>query len=233
MIDKKQTLKATLSELSNFPVFQGLKTSEVEALCEGGHVVVTPHHHYLFQHGHDAHFFGFVLSGAYKLLKPSPQGEDTIIYFSTPGDIIGVLVMAQPGSQYPLSSIAMGPSRFLKIPRETYLKNWVQFPDVILKTQSLLSSRIRQLHNQKVMSKANLHSKLAFVLIEILKKAQDKDDLTLPLPITRKELADNLGTSVESVIRIMSEWSKEGVLETKDQHIKILDLKRVMQIASS
>jgi CRP-like cAMP-binding protein len=47
--------------------------------------------------------------------------------------------------------------------------------------------------------------------------------------MTRKEIANSLGASAESVIRIMSEWSKRGLIETHDQHIKLLQVNKIIE----
>jgi len=55
----------------------------------------------------------------------------------------------------------------------------------------------------------------------------------LPLPLTRKEIANTLGSSVEAVIRIMSEWSKEGIIQTIGKHIQILKPEKMIKILES
>jgi len=233
-MSKESSLKAALGEVSNFPIFANLKMSEIEALCAMGEITVTPHRQALFSFGHNANFFGIVLSGAYKLAKPTPNGTETIIYFSTPGDVVAAFIMPQPEPKYPVSAIAMGTSRFLKLPKSTYLNAWMKNPDIILRIQNLLSTRVAQLHNYKVLTKSTLSTKVASLILDILQKTNSQDDdLVLPLPLTRKEIADSLGASVEAVIRVMSDWSKSGIIETKDHQIKVLKLDKIIELINS
>ena len=227
-LDKQSVLLSSLKELQNFKVFEGLSIDELSSLCEFGEIIVSKHKQPLFVFGEPADSFGVVLSGAFKLSRPSQRGEDTIVHFSTPGDVIAAFVMSQENPIYPVSSYAMGPSRFLKIPRKTFLHRWKERPDILFKVQSLLSHRIGSLQTQKTLIKAPLASKIAYLLIEILDK-YDGEESIIPLPLTRKEIADSLGASVESVIRIMSDWSKKGLLETHGQQIKVLDLKKIIE----
>lgn len=221
-----------MSELLNFKVFEGYSADQLLDLCTSGEIIVSKHKQLLYQMGQKADSFGIVLSGAYKLSRPNPNGEDTIVHFSTPGDIIAAFIMAQPSPIYPVSSYAMGPSRFLKIPREVFLQKWKSQTDLIFKIQGLLSTRIGSLQTQKTLLKAPLSAKIAFLLIDILNKYEG-DESTLPLPLTRKEIADSLGASVESVIRIMSDWSKKGIIETQDQQIKVLKLDKIIEEMSA
>lgn len=221
-------LQAALNELLNFKVFEGCSISDLSELCGSGEIVVSQHKELLYQMGQPAESFGIVLSGAYKLSRLTPSGDDAIVYFSTPGDVIAAFIMSQSTPVYPVSSFAMGPSRFLKIPKEVFLKKWKMHPDLLFKIQSLLSNRIGSLQIQKTLLKAPLSSKIAFLLMDILNK-YDSNDTVLPLPLTRKEIADSLGASVESVIRIMSDWSKRGIIETHDHQIKVLKLDKIIE----
>jgi len=221
-MDSSNGLKAALVEAINFPIFSGLKLKDLEGLCETGHVVVSSHREKLFQFGEPASHFGFVLSGAYKLSRPTIQGDEIIVHFTTPGDFIAAFIMAQQKPTFPVTATAMGPSRFIKIPRDVFLTTWKDKPDLIFKIQSLLSNRMGQMQNQKAMQKAPLSAKVASLLIELTERHANHNELILPLPLTRKEIADSLGASVESVIRIMSDWSKKGIIQTSDQTIKIL-----------
>ncbi|MCB0349979.1 MAG: Crp/Fnr family transcriptional regulator [Bdellovibrionales bacterium] len=227
--DKENGLRAALVELSNFQIFSDLDSSTIASLCEGGSVVLSSHREALFEAGAQAKYFGVVLSGAYKLSRPSPNGDDTIIHFSTPGDVVGAFIMAQDNPKFPVTARAMGPSRFLKIPRENYCSRWKERPELIIKIQNLLSNRMTQMHIAKTMQRSTLSAKVAALLIDLVnRETESKDEAILPLPLTRKEIADNLGSSVESVIRVMSEWSKQGLIETNDQHIKILKVDKII-----
>ena len=225
---KNTALQGLLSELGNFKIFEGLTPFQIQDLCESGEIVLNKHRQVLYKMGDTAESFGIVLSGAYKLSRLSPSGDETIVHFCTPGDVIGAFIMPQPNPTYPVFSHAMGPSRFLKIPREVYLTKWKQQPEIIFKIQTLLSSRFGSLQAQKALLKAPLSAKIAHFLLDILNKCEEGES-TLPLPLTRKEIADSLGASVESVIRIMSDWSKKGIIETHDQHIHVLKMDKLIE----
>ena len=63
------------------------------------------------------------------------------------------------------------------------------------------------MQNQRALSKSPLQAKIASLLIDLIdKQPTTVDKITIPIPLTRKEIADSVGASVESIIRIMSEW---------------------------
>lgn len=222
MPERHISLSGAISELAKFPLFKGFDAQAIESLCEGGQVKVSQHREQLFEAGQPATHFGVVLSGAYKLARISPTGDDAVIHFCSPGDVIAALVMPQPSPLYPVSAKAMGPSRVLMLSREVYVNKWVPNPELVIRIQGLLSSRMARFQNYKVMQRAPLPSKVAALLLQLITKDSRQDEIEVPVPLTRREIADTLGVTVESVIRVMSEWSKNGYVVTTDQQIRIL-----------
>lgn len=224
-----QALEACLSELKSFKVFQGFDLKEIANLCEGSSICVSRHREQIFRLGDEALSFGVVLSGAYKLTKSSLEGDDVIVHFAIPGDVVAAMIMTQPNAKYPISATALGTSRFLKIPRTQFIHNWKTKPDLIMNIQSLLAGRMLQLQDDKMLVKAPLTKKIASLLLNLLDKSTNQSDGILPLQLTRKEIAESLGASVESIIRIMSDWSKKNIIETSDKQIKIVKVDALIQ----
>jgi len=222
------SLEASISELKSLPLFQQLSPQQIMELCEGGRACYTRHRDMLFQAGEEAHFFGIVISGAYKLMKSSLSGEDVIVHFAIPGDIVAAFIMSQPHSKFPITATAMGPSRFLKLPRDNFMNLWKKNPELILQIQSSLACRMQQLLDDKMLMKAPLSRRLSSLLLNLLDKSNHQEQGLIPLQLTRKEIADTLGSSVESIIRIMSDWSKKGILETNDKQIKIIKVDQLI-----
>lgn len=210
-----------VSEIKSFPLFQGFDQEHLSKLCAEGIVLSHQHRDLLFEFGDPALHFGVVLSGAYKLSRLTQAGEDSVIHFCSPGDVIAALVMPQPRPLYPVSVRAMGPSRVLILKREVYLQQWLPTPQLVARIQGLLSTRMGRFQNQKIMQRAPLPAKVAALLLQLVAKGQG-DEMEVPLPLTRKEIADTLGVTVESVIRVMSDWAKRGLISTTDRHIRIL-----------
>jgi len=215
-------LAGALNELKNFPLFHGLSDELISNLCENGEIKIHQHKDQIFTFGEPAFHFGIVLSGAYKLTRISPVGEESVIHFSSPGDVVAALVMPQPKPHYPVTVKAMGPSRILLIHRDIYVQNWLKNPELIIRIQSLLSTRMSRFQNQKMMQRAPIQSKIAALLLQLIAKNANDDELEVSLPLTRKEIANTLGVAVESVIRTMSDWAKKGYIANTDHSIKIL-----------
>lgn len=217
-----QNIKSCLNELSSFEIFQSFSKDEICDLCHNGQIKFHKHRDILFQLGEPAFYFGVVLTGAYKLSRFSPAGDESVIHFCTPGDVIAALVMPQKSPTYPVQVKAMGPSRVLILPQSNYVEKWINHPELIVKVQGLLSNRMTRLQSIKTMQRSPLSSKIANLLLQLaLKEDLNQDSFEIKLPLTRREIADSLGATVESVIRIMSDWEKKEIIITTDQFIKI------------
>lgn len=226
--------RPSISELKNFDIFKDLEVQNIELLCENSFIQAHSHKQILFNFGESAHYFAIVLNGAYKLSRFTPTGEESVIHFSTIGDVIAALILSQPQPVFPVTVKAMGPSRVLLIPKETYLTHWFSKPSLIIKIQGLLSTRMSRLQHQKVMLRSPMAPKIASLLMQLAasesNNQNEDEEMKIPLPLTRKEIADTLGVTVESVIRVMSEWVKQEFIETNDQFIKILKPEKLIEI---
>lgn len=230
MVDTSAQIEMYLPEIERFQVFQGMQRNDIKKFLENGRVRGTRHREILYRQGVEAHQFSLVLRGAYKLVRPTPRGEDVIVYFSSPGDVIAALVMPQPQSTYPVTAVSMGPSLILEIPRTTYLSAWIHDTQLTVRLQNLLFNRMSFFQDQKTLNKSPLLQKVAHLLLELMDKYSVESEGILPIPLTRKEIADSLGSTVESVIRIMSDLSRQGILQTTEHHIQVLEPDKVIQI---
>jgi CRP-like cAMP-binding protein len=225
-----EAIEAALNELGAFPIFYGRSKEEILELCEGGQIVNSAHRECLFQYGDHAAFFGLILSGAYKLSCPSVDGEDAIMHFATPGELLAVFVLTQSNPRFPVTATSIGSSRLLKLPRETYLNGWKRYPDQVFKVQEMLAMRLCLLHGQRSLIKAPLAQKVAFLLTTLAQKSSNSLGIITPT-LTRKEIAESWGSSVESVIRIMSDWTKQGFIRTEAQEIQILQPEKLIELS--
>lgn len=230
MPSSQNSIDTFLPEIEHFPAFEGLSRERIARLLVGGAMQASKHREVLYRTGDEAHSFALVLRGAYKLVRSSARGDDVIMYFSSPGDVIAALIMPQPHPICPVSVVSMGPSLVWKIPRKTYLDEWMKDPEVTMRIQNLLFNRMSLLQDEKTMHKSPLPRKVAFLLLQLMERYSAEEDKILPIPLTRKEIADSLGSTVESVIRIMSDWSHQGIVKTHEQYIEILQPSKVVDI---
>lgn len=221
---------AEFHKITSVAFFQEFPTLILRSLVENSNIKTLKHRELLYQAGDVANSFCIVIEGAFKLVKPTMRGDDVIIHFATAGDAIAALLMNRPLGPYPISAISMGPSRALCIPRSTYVKHWSDMPEAQKKLNALLQTRMVLFHEDKALNKASLPQRISALLLNLLGRQEHSESQTIPIPLTRQEIADSLSVTVESVIRVMSLWDQQGLIHTQDQRIEILGLTKIIDI---
>ena len=217
-------------KIAGIGIFEGRSTSEIMPLLVDAEEKSLEHREELYKAGDEAQSFAVVVQGALKLVKSSPVGDDIIVFFATPGVAVAALLMSKDPSFYPVSVIAMGPTVVLKIPRRTYTEVWLKDLAILQKVNSMLFSRMSDWHEQKMLTKAPLSRKVASQLVSLIERYGGDAGTILPIPITRQEIADAVGATVESVIRVMSDWSQQGFIKTTGQQIEVLRMNKILEM---
>ncbi|HMN68220.1 MAG TPA: Crp/Fnr family transcriptional regulator [Bdellovibrionales bacterium] len=226
----RRMLVPYMKELKKYDILADRSEAEIAALLAGATVKELKHREILYRAGDHAFNFALVVQGALKLVKYTPSGDEFIVHFATPGDPVGALVMSSPGGAYPVTVVAMGSVVVLKIPKSTFLASWMNDPRAMQNVNRMLFHRMNDMHEQRVMTKAPLVQKIARQLALLIERVDGEGATALSIPLTRQELADSVGASVESVIRVMSEWSGKGMIRTADHHIEVLRMDMLIAI---
>jgi CRP/FNR family transcriptional regulator len=216
-----ERLRQALAEL---PIFAGLPAplrARVEALAtlqelEKGET--------LWHAGDPADSLTVVVSGRVKIVRHADSG-DMILEMFGPSETAGVVAVYNQ-IPYPATAIAMEPTLLLRLPR----RDWFDLIDkdpgfargMILQMTRLnmaLTRKLAAMHGKRVGARvATLFLSLADRL-----GRQTAEGTEIPLALSRQEIAELVGTTVESAIRVMSRWNREGVLLTGSERFVIPD----------
>ena len=159
------------------------------------------------------------------MTRSTPQGTEVAIELLGPGQCFGLLVAIE-GREYPLSAIAVTNTWYLKIPTRQFMEIYnanANLRDHILRG---LAPRLRKAHDMMArMSTGRVEQRLAAVLLILMDSYGEPLALgtRIAVPLTRQDLAEMAGTTVETSIRVMSKLQKEGILATDKQMITVLD----------
>ena len=210
-------------------IFTGIGANEISDLLKGGSVLRTEAGDRLFSKGQEAEFFGYVLSGAYKLTLQDPSNEEVIMHFGVRGESLGIMATMEGESLYPFDAVAMWDSTFLAIPKKAFRTAWLNHPVVMNRYQTDLQGRIFRCLDEKRMGRRPLSERTADLLLHL---SDDKSSRSgkVEIPITRREIASYVGATVESVIRNMAPWIQSGIIQTASRQIVIRDRKALIRV---
>lgn len=188
----------------------------------------------IFSEGEPARWFCILTKGKIKITKLSYDGKEIILELIKAPDFFGGLAVLK-GFPYPASAIAMEESEVIKIPREVFLKLVEKYPSINKAMLSFLIDRVKVTQETlKNVAFERVETRIASALLRLSEKygRTEEDGLMIDLRLTKQELADMVGTTVETAIRVMSRFKKSGYLNEKDGNIIIKDINKLKELSS-
>jgi CRP-like cAMP-binding protein len=189
---------------------------------------------YLFFEGDAADWLVFVASGRVKMIKHSDTGRETILAAFGPGQIVGevgVLV----GDAYPATAQALEPTVTLSIRRGDYVDLVHRNPDLAWALIAELGQRLQRAHETiRSLAVEKVERRVARVLLRMASASGERLEggaVRITAPLSRQDIADMAGTVLETAIRTLSRFQKQGLLETKQGRIVLLKPHQLVAIA--
>jgi DNA-binding response OmpR family regulator len=159
----------------------------------------------------------FIKTGIAKVYKSHPDGKELITSIHNVNDFFGFEPILD-GNVYQESAVAMQDSEIITIPKHDFLTLLQSHPDVSAGFISLLCKKVAE----KEMQLLNLaYNSVRQRTAEALLKVQQLKDQKENIQISREDLAKMVGTASESVIRVLSDFKDEGLIEIESGKIKI------------
>ncbi len=214
-------------------VFCKLKAEELEKIAESKSCVFYAKGQTIFQEGAYPQGLFCVNSGKIKLVKLGNQGKEQILRLSKGGDSLGYrsLLSNEP---YAASAITLEDSSVCFIPKDVFLNMMQRSNALTIEVMNLLTGDLA--HAEKQITHIAQHSLRERVAesILVLKETYglEDDGVTLAVTLTREDMANMVGTATESVIRFLSEFKNDKMIELDGKKIRILDIKRLTATAN-
>lgn len=169
----------------------------------------------------------FIKEGKVKTFISNDNGKDFTIGLYSGGDFLGYTALLE-GSNYKETAEAIDASIIAEIPIETFEKLLHHNPDATKKIIQLLAKNITQKEQQLLdIAYNSLRKRVATALIHLLNKYQEPGDLPFSIQLSREDLANIAGTATESLIRTLSDFKTEKLVDISGSKITILDEKKL------
>ena len=187
----------------------------------------------IYHEGSRTNGFYCINSGVLKIFKTGIDGREQIIAFAKRGDVIGYRSILS--NELACSSAKVIDDAVLCfIPGETLIS--------LVKTNGNFSMAMMQ-QTCKELGEANsfitdiaqktVRERLAEVLLYLKNIFYLDEDNILQVSLTREELANIVGTATESVIRLLSEFKHDKLIDLNGRKIKLIDIKRLEKISNA
>jgi CRP-like cAMP-binding protein len=215
------------------PIFAGLPAKDLAALAAAARDVTYRTHDYVFHEGEPAVWFCLVKRGHVKILRHAKSGKDVVLELLGPGEAFGGVAVIER-RPYPASAQVTEATVVTRIPQDLILALAERHPSMVREMAMLIGQRLRAAH-ESVTSLASdpVETRLAAALVRIAEREGVRmgDRLTLPFQLTRRSLADMTGTTVETAIRVLGRWQREGLLVEDEGRLGLADLEALRERA--
>jgi CRP/FNR family transcriptional regulator len=230
---RRNVFKGCCLDLSVIHLFKGLGAAELKSLEALAQERKFEKGDSLFIEGDAPENVWFILDGEVKVFKEYPSGKSAIMGIYGKGDTIAIVAVID-GKKYPASCQAVQKGRAAVMKRADAMRCITTNPTVALEVMMDLSNRLRTMTaHLGSMSVQSVIRRLSTFLLRLADQIGVKKEkaIHVELFLTRKELAECIGTSFEVAVRCLSKLKEEGVLEIEGKKLIIFDMKKLERIA--
>jgi CRP/FNR family transcriptional regulator len=188
----------------------------------------------LFTEGEPPEWFFLVLAGKVKITKISHEGKEIILEVISPTDIFGGVAVIR-GFPYPANAVAMEDSEVLKISRKNLMRIVDRFPNVMYCIAMQLGDRMKSSYDSlKNIALERVESRIAALLLKLAGKVgiESKTGTLIDMRLTKQDVADMVGTTVETSIRTFSKFKKQGLVAESGGKFVIRDKDGLTSLSS-
>lgn len=215
--------------LGRLPLFAGLEPADLQSLGALVRKRSFPKGSTVFSEGEPVAGLYFLMLGRLKIIRRSVDGQESIIHVLRTGEIFGGAAFFDRGP-LPATAETLADSVVGVLERRDLEELLRQRPQVAMKMLEAMGERLRETQRRLAgLSRQDVSSRLAEVLLILGRKfgTAAGAELRLGAPLTHQELADLIGSSRETVSRILGDFRRRGLVEiTREAWV----LKRVAEL---
>lgn len=210
-------------------LFKGLPPEELHQLEQISELRQYDKGDMLFQEGAEGDGFYVVATGQIKVFKMSFDGREQILHILAPGDPLGeVPVFA--GQTFPANAQALVKSGLYFFPRAKLIDLYRESPSLAMNMLAVLSRRLREFTVMiENLSLKEIPQRLAAYLLH--EQAQRPVSARVKLQVTKGVLSNILGTSQETLSRVLGKLSQQELIAVQGKEISILDADKLQELA--
>jgi CRP/FNR family transcriptional regulator len=183
---------------------------------------------HLFRNGERFRSLYAVRSGSLKTYATSADGQEQVMGFLLPGELVGLDAIAD--GYHPLSARALETTSVCEIPFADLASLSEQLPTLQHQMLRIMSKEIRDdEHNMVILGQKSAEERLAAFLVSLSSRFRRRgfSPNQFNLSMSRGDIGNYLGLALETVSRLFTRFQNEKLLHVERKHIELLDLDRL------
>jgi CRP-like cAMP-binding protein len=224
----------TPKNLKKIDLFKNLSDDELKELEPYQAAALYGKKETIFSEGEPPEWFYIVVKGKVKVTKLSHEGKEIILEVISPYDIFGGVAVLR-NFPYPANAVAMEDSEVLKISRRNLMRLVDRFPNLMYCIALQLGDRMKSSYDSlKNIALERVEARIAALLLKLSNKVgvETNTGVLIDMRLTKQDVADMVGTTVETSIRTFSKFKKQGLLTDSNGKIIIKDIEGLMSFSS-
>jgi CRP/FNR family transcriptional regulator, cyclic AMP receptor protein len=222
-------MKSKAEYIKQIPLFENLDSEEIVSI-----VNIAKERHYkknsiIISEGNHGDSLFIVKSGKVKIYKTDISGREIILDIKSEGKMFGEVTLFNDIA-YPATVKTIEDSEIFIIDSSDLERLIEKNPQLSLGIIKVLTKRLLKAQKKlKELVMDDVYMRTARELLNLAEKygKESGDETELQLNLTREEIANIVGTTRETVSRVLSKFSKEGAISINGRKISIVDLKKL------
>lgn len=234
-LKKVDMLKKELSpdmEGVNYLISSSRGKNAMKEIAEGRNVNKYKKKQIIYTEGNHPVRLFYVLKGKVKIYKTNEDGKELVTELCSPGDFLGHIALLE-GTVYKDSAEAIDETELAVIPKSDFDELLHNDYEVARRFIELLAKNISEKEKQLLgMAYNSLRKKVADALLLLQRKYHADKEGVFSIDIGRENLANIAGTATESLIRTLSDFRSEKLIDIKEGSIIITDQRKLENLAN-
>lgn len=174
-------------------------------------------------------FLFYITRGKVKTYKTHEDGKEYITSLYSDGDFLGYTALLQENN-YDDNAIAMEECEIMQIPKDDFLQMVYSDPSIASKFIHIITRNVKE-QEERLMNLAysTLRKRVAKALTSVVEKFH-LEGSSGRIEISREELAQYIGTATESLIRTLSDFKAEKLIDIKTGKIIVTDVNKLKKL---
>jgi len=186
----------------------------------------------IFQEGTPPLGLYYLNRGKVKIYKWGDSGRKQIVRLAKKGDVIGYRALIS-GEVYSATAEVVEGACFCFIPKDTFFEIINSTPEVSIKLMKRLARDLKIIERMMLnLAQKSVRERVALAILTMKQTyGFEADEMTIKVELSREDISNIVGTATESVIRFLSEFKKDKLIEVHGRKIKILNQEGLIRTA--
>ncbi|MEO8149479.1 MAG: response regulator [Bacteroidia bacterium] len=177
----------------------------------------------IYMEGNNPTGMYYINKGKVKVYKIHDYGKEFIVSLLKDGDFFGYTALLE-GKVYEETAQALAESEIVFVPKEDFFALIYNNREVAKKFLHILTHNISEHQDQLLkLAYGSVRKRVAEALLMLQKRYQDEGQQTFSIAISREDLANIVGTATESLIRTLSDFKEEKLIDIKEGKIYLVN----------